>query len=253
MSADPKRLADIKRLRKCLRLAQSATVPGEAAAALHQAQRLMRTLGLTEDDPALADIRELSTGASGGASLAQWELALVDCVRNAFGVQVMFVAGSRGAAHCVFRDGRTWVVCARKRGKLLFIGPESRASVALYAYESLLRQLRRARQAQGRETGQRGRALNLFALGWVLGVRRKVEALAAPFPVDAATQAYADALSTRASAPGRDRQIRSDREARALHAGVRASDSAVLNPGVGGQGGAHPLAAPAKALAERRL
>lgn len=250
---DPaKRAAALQRLRKCLRLAASATEPGEVAAALRQAQNLMRVYGLTEDDAELADIRELLTGASGGSRLAQWEVQLADCIRTTFGVQVQFRTGAPGAMHiAVPRGQRPQLRQARRRGQLRFFGPESRVTVAVYAFETLRRQLKRARREHAEDTGHSGRALDVFCLGWVIGVREQLAKLAAPFPIDAATIAYGERFEIAGNAKQRGALPHNHAELAAYHGGLAAAEDAVLNPGVNGQSAHVPLPAKPKALPDR--
>lgn len=249
--SDTARLAALRRLRKCLRLAASATEPGEVAAALHQARNLMRVHGLTEDDAEFADIREVTTRASGGTSIAHWELVLIDCVRHAFGVAALFRSGAAGKPHFVYgkRSTRPTLRLSRKRGDLIFVGPAGRVEVAFYGFETLRRQLKQARKDHAAANKRRGRALDAFALGWVNGVRAKLEALAASFGVDPATQAYVDEQATK----DKELSVRSGKprnysELFAYRDGKAAAADAVLNAGVNGAAGGFPLPAPPKAL-----
>ena len=244
---DAERQTALRRLRKCLRLAASATIPGEVAAALRQAQILMRKYGLSVEDAELADIRELATSAGGGSSVAQWEASLADCVRDAFGVQVLFRHGAVGAAYWVFPKGKKpQKRHSRKHGEILFVGPEDRVTVALYAFDALRRQLRLARKQHATLSGQRGNALKSFCLGWALGVKSKLAALAAPFPIDAATLAH---TAQRKNLSDRQAEVRgampkATAELVAYRYGLRAAQDAVLNAGVAG--GANDLALPEK-------
>lgn len=238
------RLAALKRLRKCLRLAASATEPGEIAAALRQAQKLMAIYGLTEEDAELADIKEATTAASGFTSLALWEMGLIDCVRYAFGVGALFQVSPRPP-----KPPRGRVRPVRRRGRIVFIGPEARVEVALYAYESLYRQLKRARAAFAADWPELPRsALDTFAAGWVIGVEEKIQALTAPFALDAATEL---ALRQRASgqpADARTPAVRSAHAALAFAEGAEAAEHAVLNAGVTASIAEHALPAEPKKL-----
>lgn len=231
----------LARIRKCLALAGSPE-PHEAAAALRQAKSLMDKHGLTEDDVSLQDIRQLLTGASGSTSVAQWESILIHCVRTNFNVEIMFRAGDGGKV-VSYRNahGRQRVRLSRKRGHLVFIGPENRVQVAVYAYEALRRQLSRARKRHHTDTGLSGHALNTFALGWVVGVRDQMAALAAPFALDPQVATYVDRYFNHRE-PARERGAlpRSQRELGAYHDGLTAARDAVLNPGVEGDGSSAP-------------
>ncbi len=65
----------LKKIKKCLALSRSAN-EHEAAAALRQAQALMREHGLREKDVSLADVAEVKVKACSTAANA-WELRLL--------------------------------------------------------------------------------------------------------------------------------------------------------------------------------
>lgn len=127
-SASSERERILRRLKKILALTQSST-PGEAAAALHQAQKIMEAHNLTEQDVVWQSIKESRVPLS-GADLPKWESALVSVVVRALGVQAMVErqAPKRGA-------GR------RDRAKVVFVSDQGREELAAYAFQTLRRQL----------------------------------------------------------------------------------------------------------------
>lgn len=249
-TAPPDRAKILARIKKCLALAGSPE-PGEAAAALRAAQALMKKYGLTEEDVSFADIREATTGASGSTSLAQWENILIDCVRCSFNVQVLFRHGDvlRHLRVRRPRSGTYYWRLSRKRGWLLFIGPQNRVQVALYAFEALRRQLKRARATHRAATGHKGRSLDVFCLGWVAGVRKQLAALAAPFTLDPVIQDYIDREhgDARETAKQRSNMPRKT-EMAAYLSGHEAAQDAVLHAGVGSVAASATLQEPAKQL-----
>lgn len=126
--AGPERERILRRLKKILALTQSRT-PGEAAAALHQAQKIMKLHNLTEQDVESQSIKESRVPLS-GSDLPKWESALVSVVVHALGVQAMVERQTpkRGA-------GR------RDRAKVIFVCDQGREELAAYAFQALRRQL----------------------------------------------------------------------------------------------------------------
>lgn len=152
----------VQKVRKLLRLGKSSNVH-EAAAALRQAQALMRQHALEEreledrqpDDP----IRHAGAKRRGRKPNA-YEATLIDLVRDTFGV--MAVCVSRPAA---------WIV--------QWCGPQLRAELADYAFVVLLRQLERDRRHHlrfVRVAKNRAARGDVFGLGWIEGARRVLTA-----------------------------------------------------------------------------
>jgi hypothetical protein len=77
----------MRRLRKIMALTKSSN-PGEAGAALHQAQVLMAKHNLTAESVAQIEINESSVKTT-GKDLPKWESHLAVVVSNALGVELL--------------------------------------------------------------------------------------------------------------------------------------------------------------------
>jgi len=194
-SSDRNKIID--KIKKCLRLATSSN-EHEAAAALRQAQKLMRAYGVNDLDVEHADIREEHARAGAKASPAKWETALVQVVAHAFDCQSLF----RSMNTLYNRKVSFWV----------FVGAEPSGEIARYAFEVLYRQIKRARKTYLQTTlkdcarQERTRRADLFCNGWVSAVSEKVKRFAS----DASMQARIDTYMERkhghlATIKGRDR------------------------------------------------
>jgi hypothetical protein len=160
---DPKILDKIK---KCLRLAQSSN-PNEAATALRQAQILMEQHGVSMDDVVISDV-DTSLAPSGAGKTPPNHIAmLVDMVCQAFGAQAIYTQ---------LMDSKSWTW----KGHIEFIGINGAAEISAYAYEVLLRQLKRARSEYLKSLNKRlkqstkVRRADIFCQGWVLAVSEKI-------------------------------------------------------------------------------
>ena len=160
---DKKKVLD--KIKKCLALSKSAN-EHEAAMALKQAQVLMEKYQVTDAEVELSAVSE--TGVNCAQTLPTWQQLLVSECAKAFGVECL-LGGNR-----LQREVR-------------FIGIGVKPELAAYAYEVLLRQLKKERREYMKSalswelsrTVKTGRA-DLFCLGWVKAVADKVSAFASP-------------------------------------------------------------------------
>lgn len=167
----------LRKIKKCLRLAQGSN-EHEAAAAIRQAQALMAKHGLSQDDVTVSDICEASARAGAITRPSTWETALCQTIAVAF--QCHPIHSRRGnSAH--------WV----------FIGRDANPQIASHAFAQLYRQLKRARQAFIAETCHRvtvaqtkTKRADLFCRGWVTAIHRQVAAHAGTNPDAAAIDTY---------------------------------------------------------------
>lgn len=177
------RSAVMRRLRKILALTKSGE-PGEAAAALHQAKKLMHSHGLTERDIADSAIGEASIKLS-GAEISVWEGALVNVITASLSVGVLIRGQTR-----VPGAGR------RDNAEVIFVGEGPNAAIAQYAFAHLRKQLKASLDAriQGflKDAGKTSRKVSIparlrqeYARGWCAAVRSKVAALGASKPSEA--------------------------------------------------------------------
>lgn len=212
----------IEKIRKCLALAKSAN-EHEAAAALRQAQALMRKYGVEDGDILTADVSEARAKAGAKTKPVKWESQLSSAVADAFGCRKIFV--------------QEWAA-----GYWTFIGCGPAAEVASYAYTVLMRQLRRARREYQQThckrlvPASRTRRADLFCEAWVYAVRRQIQSFAGtPANHDALDAYMAKEYPDLGSLEPRDRQAgknlrNGDVDAR--EAGWNAGRNAQLNHGV---------------------
>ena len=151
----------LRKIRACLRLGKSANAH-EAAAALRQAQKLMAEYDIEHADVA-EDEREAIDEAfteRRGENPPIYVVALMNLIARAFCVQTL---------------SGTLI----NRARLIFVGPQSRAEVACYAFTVLLRQLerdRRAYLARVRKSANRAARGDVFGTQWVRGASEVISA-----------------------------------------------------------------------------
>lgn len=163
----------LAKIRKCLALSESAN-PHEAAAALRQAQALMREHRVDDDELRHVDVSERPARAR-SAAMNRWEVSLAHLVADAFGCQHFSK---------VFYLPQGLSADTRRRRDVVFVGVGAAPEVAAYAYQVLLRQCVGARRlhiikqpASCKPATKTARG-DRFAEGWVLGVRGLVQAFA---------------------------------------------------------------------------
>lgn len=161
----------MRKIRNCLALSASAN-EHEAAAAMRQAQKLMKKYRLTELDISISDVGKVDGGPV-CAKRPKWDLFLSEAVATAFGCQtyvrtVHFEAGYK------------------KRQRAMFVGVSPAQDIAKYAYDTLHRALKKARadyltmiKAGRAPAGKYSPATraNHFAEAWVYEVQKKLAAL----------------------------------------------------------------------------
>lgn len=150
----------ISKIQKCLRLAESGN-PNEAAAALRQAQGMMRKYGIHEADVHTLQINETTANSGGYYNPPYWALALSELIAEAFDCRVYIAR--RDEAHPQFR----------------FIGVEHSATVAAYSFTVLYRQLRLARRGYMKglaldDKQEIRRCGNVFAQAWLFRIAKVV-------------------------------------------------------------------------------
>lgn len=128
----------LRKIRKCLALAESS-VPGEAEAAMRQAQKLMAAHGVDADSLDRSAIEKAYTRGITGQRPPNWENRLVWTCCQAFGGHPLWAAGPRGGT--TKWDNGVW----------LFLAEGQRAELIKYAYEVLCRQVLKARARRSAE------------------------------------------------------------------------------------------------------
>jgi len=121
----------LARIKKVLALTKSDQ-PGEAAAAMELAQKLLTQHNLTLGGLAISEITHQDVPSPFSISkLKIYESALMNTIGRAFGCQIMFMKSSS-----YFAD---------KRAMFTLVGPKHQVPVAAYTTEVLMRKLQRAR------------------------------------------------------------------------------------------------------------
>lgn len=225
----------LDKIKKCLALASSPEAH-EAAAALRQAQKLMAQFDLTEADVSLSDVSEFAQAAQ-NTPLVQWEAVLVKLIADAFG--------------CDFYTTRTQIgarLKVRYQRQFVFIGVGPAPEIAGYAFDLLSRQCAKARRAhmgqqhKNCKPNTRVARGDLYAEGWIAGVRDKVERFAGTERDAALIEQYMrQRKSGMKSANVRDRTKGKNVSHADFHHGVRAGRKADLNHGISGQRGSQAL------------
>lgn len=154
----------LEKIKKCLALGESAN-EHEAAQAIRQAQILMKKYGISEMDVELSAVTE--KGVACASTLPTWHQVLISQCAKAFGVE-----------------------CYLNRefglGEARFFGIGIKPELAAYAYEVLLRQLKKERReyiknelkAVRLSRNKTARA-DQFCTGWVYAIVKKVQEFAA--------------------------------------------------------------------------
>lgn len=154
----------LEKIKKCLALGESAN-EHEAAQAIRQAQILMKKYGVSEMDVELSAVTE--KGVACASSLPTWHQVLIAQCAKAFGVECY--------------QHSQWGL-----GEARFFGIGIKPELAAYAYEVLLRQLKKERReyiktklkAVRLPRNKTARA-DQFCTGWVFAIAKKVQEFAA--------------------------------------------------------------------------
>lgn len=159
----------IDKIKKCLALAQSSNA-NEAAAAMRQAQALMKKYNVNQDQVELADVTTASGRANNAQKPTRYSALLVKLIQNAFGVDAVYST--------VTSFGKTTATVE-------FIGIGAQPEIAAYAYDVLRRQLNKDRQAYLKtlkrfKPANKTRKANAFAEGWVFSLHDRVHHFARP-------------------------------------------------------------------------
>ncbi|KNC89689.1 DUF2786 domain-containing protein [Trabulsiella odontotermitis] len=156
----------LAKIKKLLNLARKSTNTNEAAAALRQAQNMMREHNVSEVEAEFTGISEASTkGAPNHAQTPpKYLIYLVEIIKRAFGVQAYFT----------WRETKFFY--RNPRRVVTFYGPDSRPQIAAYAFDVLARQMTTARKAfiselhRNTKPANRTAKADQFCEGWASGV-----------------------------------------------------------------------------------
>ncbi|WP_049258883.1 DUF2786 domain-containing protein [Eikenella corrodens] len=196
----------LEKIKKCLALGESAN-EHEAAQAIRQAQILMKKYGISEMDVELSAVTE--KGVPVAATLPTWHQILISQCAKAFGVKSY--------------QYTQWGLAEAR-----FFGIGIKPELAAYAYEVLLRQLKKERReyiknelkAVRLSRNKTARA-DQFCTGWVYAISRKVQEFAAEPAEEEVLARYKQQLGEMEKAPKRD-----------VHGGSKASREQDLAAGV---------------------
>lgn len=233
----------LAKVAKCLALSRSAN-EHEAAAALRQAQALMREHAIDADDIELSQVGEAAV-PSRSSALNKWEALLAEFIGDAFGTAHFSLKLQRllGGRYC---QGRDWV----------FVGTGAAPQIAAYAYDVLSRQCAAARATHIRKQPGSCKPItktargDRFAVGWVLAVRALVARFAGNPRDQVLIERYlADKHPELTSVKPRDTAVGRNVRDADLDAGFQAGKKAELHKGVGAA--ARPLALGASRSAGR--
>lgn len=151
------RARKIEKIRKCLRLSASSN-PNEAAAALRQAQAMMRELGI--EDPASLEIDSAQVITKEGFKGCVYLSRLVTMLMALLGVDAVISPGNG---------------ISRRRANVQYIGPESRVQIAVYIHKVLDRAVNKAWKSLRGDMKQRQGARQTFRLNFLVVVGEKLE------------------------------------------------------------------------------
>ena len=167
----------IDKIKKCLALAASSNA-NEAATAMRQAQALMAKHGLNADDVQLSDVKAETTKAGTAQTPVRYVGYLISVITKAFGVEVMLMPHAKGV-------------------DVEFIGIDTQAEIAAYAFSTLFRQLKADRSAYMKtlkryKRANKTRKADVFAEGWTRAVYSKVIEFAQPESAQELIKRYQD-------------------------------------------------------------
>lgn len=230
----------LAKIKKLLNLARKTTSAGEAAAALRQAQNLMRKHGVSAADAAFIDINEATTkGApSDAVKIPKYMGFLVEVVCLSFGVKAYYT-------------WRTSGFLGNEKRVVVFYGPDTRPQVAAYAFDVLSRQMVKARREY---TGSMRSNIkpatkvargDVFCENWAQGAYQVLEEFNVSEPETTLMVAYREKLARETGL--KTGELREANKARgtdaAADAGYRSGLNAQISHGVTGSSST-PLALP---------
>ncbi|UCE89646.1 MAG: DUF2786 domain-containing protein [Pseudomonadota bacterium] len=166
----------IDKIYKCLRLAESVN-PNEAAAAMRQAQRLMRKHGITRQQMLAGQVSEAAAQAGDCPAPPFWLLALGELVADAYNCRAYV------------RRGET------PQTAFHFIGLAATPQSAVYTFSVLQRSLVRDRSKfvevlEGTDKAECERQGDIFAQAWLFRIARSVSRFAANPHAQQSIEAY---------------------------------------------------------------
>lgn len=211
----------LEKIQKCLALGKSPN-EHEAAAAMRQAQALMRNFGITDAEIGLLGYgsEAVQTAIQAGKKIPLTLSELVYLIRHAFGVSAVY------ERRILKTDANFCVV---------YYGREDRVMLAGYAHSVVARAVEQSWQKHLKENpylkGQVGSRAGFYA-GWIHGVQSKVEAFATPQEEIAKAKTLMESMypALRSAVPNNMKV-----DGRALRAGAAASEGFSLHTPMNGR------------------
>lgn len=214
----------IERVKKLLALSKSSNVH-EAALAMEHAQRLMQEHGLTMRDVRASDVKSHVGPMAKAKTPAVYVQRLAQMVAESFGCEIFLVS-----------EEISW---GQWETSVCFVGIESAAELAGYAFDVLRRQLNRDRREHlsGLKRCKRTtktRRCDLFCTAWIRQVRDKVRKLTLPPEHEAAISAWMERECPDLT-EGHSRKMTGPKhhDIGSVIAGAAKGQGAYLNAGVG--------------------
>lgn len=213
----------LEKIKKCLKLSKSSNVH-EAAAALKQAQLLMKKYGISKEQLDFSNINVEVCQAGKAKNPPRYHQLLVGLICDAFGVEAIYKSGH-------FFDPNT---------KVQFMGVDSNPVIASYSYEVLYRQLKKDRSAYAKKSRcfkrtNKTRKADLFAESWVQSVWSTVQSFAQPKEHKELIERYKEThFQNLQKAKERKHKARANDEG-AISAGYSAGSKVKLHHGVDGE------------------
>lgn len=174
----------LEKIQKCLALGKSPN-EHEAAAAMRQAQNLMRNFGIDEKDLSILGFREevvqTAVQCGRGTKIPLALSSITRLVRHAFGVSAFY-------SQVKLKTDYNY--------SITYVGREDRVMLAAYAHTVVARAVDRAWAQHQKDfphvKGQHGARAG-FYIGWVNGVREKIDAFANTPEDDRGAELYIEA------------------------------------------------------------
>lgn len=169
----------LEKIKKCLKLAGSSNA-NEAAAAMRQAQALMEKYNVTHTDVQASEASEQKAKATVKNKPTRWEIGLALTAADAFGCKIIF-------SSCMYFTGK---------GEWKFIGVGASPELASYAFQVLLRQVKKDRaeyiktQLKRCKPATKTARADTFCLSWILAAANKIAAIAPSAEAKTAIDAY---------------------------------------------------------------
>ena len=214
-------LKHIHKIKKLLALSKSSNFH-EATLAMEHAQRIMAEHNLTMSDVAASDVQTFSTRMARAKTPPTYLQSLSRMVGDAFGCVV--ILSTKGTW-----DGWETSAC--------FVGIESSAELAGYAFSVLLRQITRDRKEfmagiKRCKGGTKTRRADAFCEAWVFQARMKVQKLTLPKEQESALTSWMETLDLTEATRRKSKGLRKE-DVGALLAGSAKGKEACLHAGVG--------------------